>query len=519
MVVDAETSEKIRIRRLATERVLREHGPQSWIGPAAMAAELEPSVFVRRPHIDAMNAALSELLIEPQGALMIWSPPQVGKSWIVSQWTPAWWLTMRPQDRFVLGCYAESLALRNSLAARSIMAAHGADYGLSLSRDQASKSDWSLNTGGGMIARGVGGAITGQTMNIGLIDDPVKDREAAESELIRQKVWDWYSSVWLTRRSPDAREIVCMTRWRSDDLAGRILDMDGRVEEGGRWKVVHLPAVAIPESRERGVYPDVLGRAPGEPLSHPKIEVGDEVSLRAHWERARTQSTARDWNAMYQGVPFDAEGALLSEDDVRAATRDSGPEGVRRACVAVDPSGGGRDTAGVVGLVLDGDGHVWFTHDRTRRMSSTEWSRQACLLAQELEAGEIVVEKNFGGDMATTLVAQAWDQLLREGVVTGLCPMVRDVVARKSKVLRAEPIAQAIKLGRVSFVRGLTTLTHEWQMWTPGSKWSPGALDAAVHGATHLLPALPRGAQVTAVDKVSLDSVGAVGLAGLRIER
>ena len=513
-------NERLTLRREATEALLRARGPQEGIGPAAMAAEFDPT-YRRLAHTNVMNAALSGLLIQPGGALMIWTPPRAGKSALASEWLPAWWLTMHPAQRIVLAAYGERLPTRHSVAARDIMAAHGPEYGLALSRTQCEKMSWSLTTGGGMIARGVGSGLTGEDMDFGIIDDPVKDREAAESEVVRAKLWDWYSGTFLSRAVPHTRMCVIMTRWRHDDLAGRILDSEGRVEEGGRWTVLHLPAIALPEHRAQGIYADALGREPGEPLPHPKIPAGDRAGMLAHWELQRDRSTTRDWNALYQGVPHDAEGALISEDDIRKVTRPLIPADVRRRAVAVDPSGGGRDTAGVIGLLLDGDGRVWFTEDRTRRMPSDKWAREACMLAFEIDAREIIVEKNFGGDQATTLVSMMWRQMQHEGVIPRdvLCPMIRDVVARTSKVLRAEPIAMAIKTDRIRFLRGLSTLTNEWTMWTPGSAWSPGALDAAVHGATFLLPALPRGAQLTDPSTVSRADVAAAGLAAARITR
>lgn len=513
--------ERLTLRREATELILRARGPQDQIGPAAMAAQFDP-MFRRLPHTNVMNAALADLLIRPGGGVMIWTPPRAGKSALASQWFPDWWLTQHPTQRVVLAAYGERLPTRHAVAARDIMAAYGPEYGLALSRTQAEKMSWSLTTGGGMIARGVGSGLTGEDMDLGIIDDPVKDRAAAESETIREGVWDWYSGAFVSRLVPHTRAVVIMTRWRHDDLAGRILDSEGRVEEGGRWVVVHLPAIALSENLAQGIFADPLGREPGEPLPHPKIEPGDRAAMLAHWNEQRARSTARDWNALYQGVPHDAEGALVSESDIRRVTRPTLPTDVRRRAVAVDPSGsGGRDTAGVVGLMLDGDGLVWFTEDRTRRMSSDQWSREACMLADEMDAGEIIVEKNFGGDQATTLIAMMWRQLQNEGVIprNSLCPMIRDVTAKVSKVLRAEPIAMAIKTDRIRFLRGLTNLSNEWQMWTPGSTWSPGALDASVHGATFLLPTLPRGAQLTDPSKVSLAGVEAAGLSAVRISR
>ena len=121
--------------------------------------------------------------------------------------------------------------------------------------------------------------------------------------------------------------------------------------------------------------------------------------------------------------------------------------------------------------------------------------------------------------MAKQLIAQAWEALALSRDVSGLCPLVVEVTARRSKVLRAEPVAQAIKTGRVWFARGaqLRQVSTEFQMWEPGSTWSPGALDAAVHAVTDLLPASPRGGEVASPVGRRRDDVGrGRGLAGRR---
>ncbi|MFT4295747.1 MAG: terminase family protein [Micropruina sp.] len=507
---------RIRLRREATETLLRA-GQYDGIGPAHMAAQFDRR-YVIGPHTELMNAALARLLIEPGGSLMIFTPPRIGKSALASQWFPKWWLTMDPHARVVGSAYAERLAMRHALAVRGFFTDYGAQYGLTLSREQAAKSDWNLTTGGGMIARGIGGGLTGEDMHLGIIDDPVKDRAAAESVTIRDGAWDWYSSTFLSRVEPKTCRLVVMTRWHQDDLAGRILESEGRIEEGGVWRVVHLPALALPENPERHIYADPLGRAPGEPLTHPKIAPDDVDGARAHWERARRQSTARDWNALYMGVPYDAEGSLLDDAQVRAATAPA-PASFKRIAVGVDPAGGAsRDTVGIVAVGLDGERHAWFLDDRTARLSAADWPRTVCLVAHELDADRIVVEKNFGGDMGKQLIAQAWELLVREGAVSGLCPLVVEVVARRSKVLRAEPVAQAIITGRVKFAAGadLKQLKTEFTMWEPGSTWSPGALDAGVHAVTDLLPASPRGGEFVNPARRRRGESASGGLAGRR---
>lgn len=490
--------------------------------PGILALRHEPLLTVQRPHLELIDHELTNLLATPNGKLMIFTPPQVGKSSRVSRWFPFWWLTHRPQDRIILASYAAQLANTHGAACRDLVNAYGSAYGLRLRDDESTRSDWTLTTGGGMRARGTRGGLTGNQMDLGIIDDPLADRAAADSPTIRDAVWDWYSSAFISRMAPEARQVIVMTRWHQQDLAGKLLARDGRVEEGGEWRVLHLPALAMSPDPAKGVFDDPLGRAPGEPLSHPRINDGDTAALNAHWTRIKKASTTRDWNALDQGMPFDAEGTLLTEEEIRDRITDPAP--ARITGVGIDPSGGGRDTAGIVAGHSGTDGRFYWTHDRTARMTSDLWSREACLLAVEVDADRFVIETNYGGDQATTLVRQAWDVLQREGKIDerALCPRIVTVHSRKKKLLRAEPIAQAIKTSRAWFGRdpSLSNLKAEWQMWEPGSTWSPGALDAAVHLATDLLPPIASGASVHSVAKRRRDDTGtARGVAARRLSR
>ncbi|NMO00807.1 hypothetical protein HH308_06220 [Gordonia sp. TBRC 11910] len=498
-----------RLAEACTERGL---SISSITSPGQLAIEHDPTQ-VQRPHLEVIDDALTSLLSGDNDRLIITTPPQVGKSFRVSRWFPFWWLTMRPHDQVVLCSYAASLAHTHTAATRDLVTMYGAQHGLRLREGAARQSDWRISAGGSMRGSGVKGGITGQPMDLGIIDDPYRDRAEADSPTIRAARWDWYSSAFSTRMSPHARVAVVLTRWHKDDLVGRLLDRDGRVEEGGRWIVVHLPAIAVAPNPMRGFYRDALGREPGEPLTHPKIDADDTAALLVHWTNRRNDATSRDWTSMFQGSPVDAEGALLTEGDIVNATGTPGEP--RRIAVGIDPSGSGdRDTAGIVAGMLDDNGKTWFTHDRTAKMTSLHWSREACLLAYEVDATRFVVEVNFGGDMATDMLTQAWENLQREELipVDALCPLVQAVHARRSKVLRAEPIAQGIKTGRCGFASGadLATLRSEWTQWEPGSTWSPGALDAAVHLASELMPPIQRVPLTEAIADITRDEVQAV---------
>src|SRR5690606_6148864 len=91
---------------------------------------------------------------------------------------------------------------------------------------------------------GIGGAITGMGMLYGIIDDPFKNRQEANSQTIRDKVWDWYISTFRTRLAPGGGILLTMTRWHEDDLAGRLLALAASDPKADQWTTVTLPAIA-----------------------------------------------------------------------------------------------------------------------------------------------------------------------------------------------------------------------------------------------------------------------------------
>lgn len=250
----------------------------------------------------------------PLNRLMINCPPQHGKSELVSIMAPAHYLAEHPDKYWVAASYAETLAARNSRHARNIVrsAEYRAIYDVQLSRASNSVTEWEFEGHrGGFYAVGVGGALTGRTADVLVIDDPVKDRQEADSDTIRENVWDWWKTVARTRLNPDSIVIVVMTRWHHDDLAGRILNGsddqpgEGRVETGGEWSVVELPALA----RDG----DVLGRADDEPLMIPHHNHANLDAAREWYDRTRAAVGPRDWSALYQQRPSQDEDAIFPE--------------------------------------------------------------------------------------------------------------------------------------------------------------------------------------------------------------
>lgn len=473
--------------------------------PGALALALRPRTVVQRAHLELIDEACRRVLAGEVNRVLITTPPQVGKSERAAVWFPFWWLTHRPRDRILLTSYADSLAVKRGRDVRDLVREFGMPYGLEVRPDVEAAGDWELTSGGGMRSTGIRGSYTGRACDLGVIDDPHKNREEADNPELLEKIEESYSADFVSRLAPGAPVFIIQTRWARQDLAGRRLKLEGRLEDGGRFLVIHIPAIA-----DSKFGPDPLGRAPGEPCPHPRIPAGDVPALTAYWAEKRSSSRARDWAALYQGDPVDAVGALTTEAILeRQTVRDPQVEQIRTA-VAIDPSGDGRDAAGIVAGYLDERRHCHWTHDRSGEMGVAEWSRAACELAVEVDADVIVYESNYGKGMAKFAIRTAWDALRREWhednplpadatddereqhaarcpYADNRMPRLVEQVSRKGKLLRADPVAQALAEGRQWLDDHLPELCAEWLDWTPGSRYSPGRIDASVHLTLYLL--------------------------------
>lgn len=405
--------------------------------------------------------------------LMVFAPPRSGKSELVTKFFPLWWLFHDPSASVVAAAYGSGLAKKWGRDVRGMVREFGPRLGLELSPDARSVQAWRLVSEGGMRTVGVGAGLTGHDADLLLCDDPHKDRAEAESRTFRDAVDDWWSSTFVTRQSPGAPIVLILTRWHEDDLAGRLLE-----REGGEWRVIRLPAFA-------DSVDDPLGRVVGDPLEHPKI-VGGHEELVGFWSGMRRNVSPRDWFSMYQCDPRPVEGALLTQEQVGASRWPVGVDlpGAVRVAVAVDPSGvESGDVCGIVQGFLGEDGRVFVTGDRSRRLSPTDWGREVALLAFESAADVVFVETNFGGRMNSVMIESGWSFLESEGLIPEgfLMPRIEEVRAKYGKRIRADPVAQKWVQGQVRLVGDLSEFEREWVSWHPGSRESPGRIDAGVY--------------------------------------
>jgi hypothetical protein len=214
--------------------------------------------------------------------MLVSVPPRHSKTETVLH-AIAYQLARDPKTRIGYCTYSASLARAKSRLAQG----YALNSGVTLSSRAASR--WETTAGGFVLAVGIGGSLTGEGLDLLIVDDPFKNREQAESPLIRAKVYDWLSSTANTRLEPNGAAFVLHTRWHTDDLIGRLIK-----EEKG-YDVLNLPAIS---QEGKALWP-----------SRWSVE-----------ELLRKQSqdiTDYDWQSLYLGNPRPKEGLVFKRLESR----------------------------------------------------------------------------------------------------------------------------------------------------------------------------------------------------------
>lgn len=238
--------------------------------------------------------------------LMIFMPPRHGKSQTITESLPSYYNGIFPNKRVMVISYGDALAKEFGRKNRQKIKDYGRDlFGVELEPNNTSVSDFTIkdHTGGSYFSSILGG-VTGRGADLLIIDDPIKTRQEAESETYRNRVWEEYQSSLSTRLMPNGAQIVILTRWHYDDLAGRLLK-----NQPDEWEVISLPALAEEN--------DLLGREEGEPLwadfgydlkwaNDKQIEVGSKTWTSLFQQRPSPESGdvfKREWIKFYKSLP------------------------------------------------------------------------------------------------------------------------------------------------------------------------------------------------------------------------
>lgn len=253
-------------------------------------------------HHKIISEALEEVAMGVIDRLMIFAPPRHTKSELASRRFPSWYIGNNPSKQIITACYNSDLASDFGREVRNIVDSHSYKrlFNTQLAADSKAANRWhtkaerdGAEVEGAYVAAGVGTAITGRGAHIALIDDPFKDREEANSETTREKVYNWYTSTLYTRLMPGGAIVLIMTRWHEDDLAGRLLeDMKNGKDQ---WKIINLQAIANEgTNKEKALWPEWYNL---DALKRIKNAIGH-----------------KDWSALYQQKPQPDEGVFFKRE-------------------------------------------------------------------------------------------------------------------------------------------------------------------------------------------------------------
>ncbi|MGP3914315.1 phage terminase large subunit [Nonomuraea sp. 10N515B] len=424
---------------------------RKWATPGAMAIALDRT-HRQTAMLDLIDAELVALFDGGQhDRLMVFCPPQEGKSQKISRRTPAWLLSHDPTLRIAIVSYADNKAERWGRAIRRDLLSHP-ELDITLRQDSRAAGRWETEQGGGLICVGIAGGITGEPVDVLIIDDPVRGRAEAESATYRDAAWDWWESNGSTRLSSRARVVLMMTRWHEDDLAGRL-----EVREPGDWRTVRIPAIAGPG--------DPLGRRPGEELT--------SVQRRkpGYFRELQAKRSAYVWNSIYQQTPTAAEGNLFKRADFRywqqmpADRSRHGVIGGQRVdlggravmlddCwrfITVDLAASKRTSADwtvASAWAISPDGDLILLGRNRGRLEEAEHWDHVRPLQQRWHADTVFIEQSF---ITTTLAVDA----------TAAGIPVQPLAAETDKVTRAIPATNRVRQGRVWFPSHVDWL-DEW---------------------------------------------------------
>lgn len=234
--------------------------------------------------------------------LVIETPPQHGKSLTITETFPSWYLGRYPKHRVIEASYNDDTAKR--FGRKNMQKVEQFGLGVFGLKPGAiwTTNEFELDNGWGkMLSRGIMSGITGNPANLIIIDDPIKNREEADSENTREKLWAEWQNTLKSRLAANAKVIVIMTPWHEDDLAARIL----KYEPNSR--LLRLPIEAEEE--------DLLGREVGDSLCP---ELGKDKKwleqFKASYLSDPSKGGLRAWQALYQCSPRVEGGNLIRRE-------------------------------------------------------------------------------------------------------------------------------------------------------------------------------------------------------------
>lgn len=364
-------------------------------------------------HLKTVADALARARFGPV-KICISVPPRFGKTETILH-SLAWRLEMdnNPDTEIAYVTYEANLAHSKSKKIQELALKAGVKLG-----DKRAGNEWNTSEKASVIATGVGGPITGRGAKLLVIDDPIKNREEAESPIIREKIWDWFTSTALTRVEPGGSIVVVHTRWHDDDLIGRL--QEGMA--GDDWEFINLPAIVDEGlTSEQSLWPE---RWPVSELQGKRRLVGEY-----------------DWASLFMGLPR-PKGGRLFKDPTRYVQHD--PDGYRYV-IGCDPAATEKTSSDYsVIVVLGTKGKPGSLDHRCEVVDVWRGQVEIPLLCKILRAKS----QEWNAPVAVEAVGgfKAVPQMLRD-----IAPKLRifEITPSTDKFVRAQTTAAAWNDGRI----------------------------------------------------------------------
>jgi predicted phage terminase large subunit-like protein len=370
--------------------------------------------------------------------LIVQVPPRHGKSTIVSRCLPAFILGQRPDWEVICASYNQTLADLFGREVRDLL--NDPIYrdlfpDTTLDASTNSVSYVRTTSKGSYAATGVGGALTGMGAHIMVIDDPIKNAEEANSETVREAIWNWYTTTARTRIAPGGGMILVMTRWHEDDLAGKIITSTLDNPDAAGWEILSFPAIAT----EVEPYRDV-----GEALHPERYDLKELGQFRA-------ELGPRAWSSLFQQDPSPDEGLFFERAWIKRRAAPSLTDKHDAIWyIATDFAIGEKETNDFTCLLpfaSHADGSITFASPVYARLNAFDIVERLCDMIERYKPKSVAVENmHVTKTLGPLLQKRMRERKLHTHIWTGQ--------PHRDKQARASGVRGRMQQGLVYFVPG-----------------------------------------------------------------
>jgi predicted phage terminase large subunit-like protein len=422
---------EVRAAALLELRRRQHHTTKTALPFNAWLAAARPEYHWDAPHFRLMHAALDEVTSGALRRLVLSVAVRHGKTETVMGYA-VHRLERDPRLQILVGSYSHDQAATLSREIRRRARVRG----VLMSEDRDAAHQWETAAGGGVRAVGAGAGVASVNAGLILIDDPIGKRDEAESQVQRDRVWDWFTNDILARAVPTTAVILSHPRWHMDDPIGRVKD-----RQAARWRLIDLPGRAEPG--------DPLGRAEGAAL-WPEERGEDWLTEK------REELGEYGFASLVQGRPRPREGGMFKWAwwQLLDAVPAQGPMIRYWDLAGTQPKGGGHDPDYSAGALL--------CRLPDLRTAVVDMAR----FRKSVAARDADIEALARADLAAYPGRVRW-WIETEAGIAG-ADRTADVVRRLqaagmpvstehptgSKINRAEPLASAVEAGNVLLCPG-----------------------------------------------------------------